>query len=408
MADDLVLSALRSSMMPAFPDDETRLDNMRSAADELADAFAGDLGPAVPEAVWAFCRRDVASSAAVIQTAGKVLEQHWPTVHAATSATPVEFLRVVLAEALSRACARQDGERAGSIATAAWYAMRTVNETGVDGGWEVVARQFTTQVAASIEPVLARLWTWPESEGPLRMPSVKDSVTKVVNQSAAQTALEEAFRAAATNQPNQVANALADHVAEPLAKWLAQVSQIASNNSAAVSGELQRAITETGSRVRAALENRMLTVEVSNRHTRALWWRFGDWSDTAQRPYSELGTSDLIVASAADLVALMPDLMPPVIEHQLRLLVLEKVGSEASVDLSDLSASIEALLPGLLDDAPASGCSLLNAIQNADADGAAPIQSSLPWHSDELAAERGAVLLLRELASHRALSGERR
>jgi GTPase-associated system helical domain len=319
---DLIADLLKASLLEALGDDAGRADKLRAASTVLGARLAGDERAFTPHALLGAVADLHGGAASVLDSAHEVLIEQWETLANAFPSRPDELLRAVLLGGVAHAAEARPGVR-----LAAWYTLRSALETGEVGRWSVPLTKLLEEWRVPLQHEVDRLWRSASASAALRMPSVSEPESFVMNSRTEIIARAETVQNSGNWQT--VAAELQQTYAQDTERLIKLAEGAGLAGSKRAVAEFKKVLTELGSKLRDALEIHERGLEAVRLRGELLWWQQSRYSPSLEVGYGDLdGPADVAVAAAFDLHQLVPSIAPVAAEHVLAGLVGAVTASE--------------------------------------------------------------------------------
>jgi GTPase-associated system helical domain len=353
MTSDILQRFLSRKLFDIGPDD-TRLDRLRKAADELASSLLKARSPAVTYALVAF-DPEVPVDEPVLSEIGALVEKHWNTYRSCFSDVPRPLFRAILLEAL-----RQGQEKDSAIAAAVALISRNVlPHFGVESEREVwndviLSAEARTEERAENE--------WSTDSNQLS----QASATTAKQASSALPKIDRAELGKKLHSASGPQNAQGQALPEPNPHWSnspqAWAQEFASRASNGIADVVDKAIEQSANQTKSLgtllgqqvneLSARVGSSSVGlRRRCDLLWWKEATYSPLIKDSYRSVSTESAAVLMAFDLHGRVPAYCPESVEHFLRETVLELIGGRGTTKQE--TKSLSEILAEFAKDSPA-------------------------------------------------------
>jgi hypothetical protein len=391
---DLIAELLKESLLETLGDDAGRAEKLRAAATMLGGRLAGEDRELTPHAILAAVGSGDAGSS-TLDLAYEILVGEWETLPNAYPERPVELLRAVLLGAVAEAA-----DRTVPVRTAGWYTLRSALEQGAGGRWTACLSSLLRQWQLGVDAEIKARWQPPPASSALRMPSLSEPAAFTMT--SRQAILDRAQAVQAGPGVQGLYNELQATYAEDVKRLIELAEAAGLAGGRRVFDEVKKAFSELGTKLREAFELYESGLEAVRLRGELLWWQQSRYSPASKRGYGEFDVdADVVVAAALDLHELVLEVAPIAAEYVLAELV-GSVTSANSVTFAELQeAATSERLPR--SGAASTPATLLTALTSGT-------PKSAGWALDgkgELAADRAAVLLFRDLQAAAAVASER-
>lgn len=319
--------------------EDSRLEKLRDACDELAQRYAAEPMVALTPLLAAWDPAAGPDPALVV--IGDLLQDHWPTFRGAFQGEPVTLYRAIVLEAVMRAMEHQ-----GTLAVAVSLVGANILPHLRVGQEERILLNISERARSITSERLTKLWptqSKPARVSPLQLPSFptqkKTDPTAWFPQVAAAAGPATNKPDVALSNPNpQWTNqpqAWSYEFADRMAPILADVHDKAASAALKASAQTLKSFGESVSttltdflRVEQARSNQL------NTSSRLLWWRQALYSESAAAPYRKLETTLIALHMAFDMASLLPEVYPPAVESLLFEAVCAAAGTRGEENIS--------------------------------------------------------------------------
>src|SRR5713226_3547783 len=334
MSTDILQRFLSRKLFDIGPDD-TRLDRLRKAADELASSLLKVRSPAVTYALVAF-DPSIPVDEPVLSEIGALVEQHWNTYRSCFSDVPRPLFRAILPEAL-----RQGKEKDTAIgATVALISRNILPHFGVDSEREVwndlvLFAESRSEERAQIE--------WSTD---FKNQSTQSTAPTAKQASPAATKLDRTELGKKLHSASGPQNAQGQALPEPNPHWPNSpqpwAQEFASRASNAIADVVDKALEQStkqtekalGASLGQQLNDLSATTGRSSiglrRRCDLLWWKEAAYSPLIKDHYRSVSSDAAAVLMAFELHSQVPTYCPESVEHFLRETVLALIGGQGT------------------------------------------------------------------------------
>jgi len=319
--------------------EDSRLEKLNEAADELAQSFVNTPKDAVAPLLAAW---DPSAGADPALTAiGVVLQSHWPTFRGAFPDEPLTLYRAIVLEAVARAMEQQT-----VLAIAVNFIGGNVLPHLNVGQEERILSNLMGQAKAVADRRLAEVWP-PHSQNdpvaPFELPALpapkKTDANAWFPQVAAAAGPSTNKAGVSLNAPNPHWTNQPQHwsweFADRMAPLLAELQDMATAAAVKISAG---ALKSLGNAIGAKINDFLGTEQARSNHlqnsSRLLWWRQALYSETADSPYRKLHPAVAALHMAYDLAELLPVVYPPAVESLLFEAVKAATGARAEEEVA--------------------------------------------------------------------------
>lgn len=334
-----LLQEFLSSRLLNIGADDSRLEKLDAACNELAQTYAKSPGEAIAPVLAAW---DPAAGAdPSLLAIGEAIEKHWSTFRGAFPDEPLTLYRAVVLEATMRAMEHQ-----GTLAVSVNMLAANILPHLEVGQEARVLSKLLDRASAITSERLERAWP-KQAEAdkltPLEVPAVGSLKKLDANtwfpQVAAASGPSSNRSDVSLPSPNphwtNQAGAWSYEFASRMASILADVHDKAAANALRATGLSFKALSEA---VATKLNEFLNTEEArSNQReaaNRLLWWRQSLYSETAEMPYRKLSAALVAWHMALDMSDLLPEVYPPAVESLLFEAVRAATGAEGDTELT--------------------------------------------------------------------------
>ncbi len=331
MTSDILQKFLSQKLFDIGPDD-TRLDRLRKAANELASSLLKVRSPAVTYSLVAFDPNVPADEPVLAETASRV-EQHWNTYRSCFSDVPRPLFRAVLLEALQQGQEKDTGIAAAvallSRNVLPHFAVESEREAwndlilSAEGRTEERAQsEWSTQRSSQVAALTAKQ----ASPAPMKIDRAEFG-KKLHSASGPQNAQGQALPDPNPYWPNspqawaqEFANRASNAIADVVDKAVEQSGKQIDKSLAASLGHQVNDLSDAIGRTSVGLQRR----------SDLLWWKEAAYSPLIKQSYRSVSSESAAVLMAFDLHRQVPTYCPESVEHFLREAVLALIGGQGT------------------------------------------------------------------------------